>query len=30
MGTYNLATKYETKLDSRFSSGSYTDKWTSN
>ena len=30
MGTYNLATKYETKLDERFSSGSYTDKWTSN
>lgn len=30
MPTYNLATKYETKLDQRFNAGSFTDKWTSN
>ena len=30
MSTYNLATKYETKLDQRFNAGSFTDRWTSN
>lgn len=30
MAVYNLASKYETKLDQRFTDGSYTDKWTSN
>ncbi len=30
MAVYNLASKYETKLDERFTEGSYTDKWTSN
>lgn len=29
MGTYNLATKYETKLDKRFCDGSFTDRFTS-
>lgn len=27
MGTYNLAQKYETKLDQRFAEASLTDKW---
>lgn len=30
MAVYNLAEKYETKLDERFTEGSYTDRWTSN
>lgn len=30
MPSYNLADKFETKLDERFTAGSFTDKWTSN
>jgi hypothetical protein len=30
MATINLANKYETKLDERFTAGSFTDKWCGN